>query len=76
VTGEHARVGEVEVDIAVAVDVGERRAASSVDHDRRMLVERRHPGHRHAVRHVWPGAFEKAHAARPKLGEEPHLALA
>jgi hypothetical protein len=39
VAAEHARVCEVEVEVGVAVHVGEARPAAAVDDDRRMLVE-------------------------------------
>ena len=76
VAREHARVREIEVEVGVAVDVREASTAAALDHDRRMLVERGHPGLRHAVRHVRRGALEQLHAARAQLGEACQLALA
>jgi hypothetical protein len=51
VAGKHARIGEVEIDEVVAIDVGESSAATGVDEHRRMSVELRHPRHRDTVRH-------------------------
>jgi hypothetical protein len=76
VAAEHARVGEVEVEVGVAIHVGEARPAAAVDDDRRMLVEAEHPGHRHPVRHDRPRLFDHSHPARPQLGEPVELALA
>ena len=45
ISGGRGKIGLVEVDIAVAVNVGERGAASRVDEDRFMMLESPHPCH-------------------------------
>ena len=50
----HAQVGHVEIQIAVAIHVGELGAAGMLDEGRTETVERNHPSHRHALWHVRP----------------------
>src|SRR5438094_6041850 len=62
--------------VGVPVDVSEGPAALALDDDRRVLVEDRHPRHRHAVRHARPRPLEPPRPAGPELGKAPKLALA
>lgn len=48
----HAQVGDVEVQIAVAIHIGELGAARVIDKGRAKTIQRNHPGHRHTLRHV------------------------
>jgi len=65
------QVGLVEVDVRVAVDVGEPATLALRDVDRPVVVEPGHPRHRHAVGHQRPCARgQRRGSARALL--EPH----
>ena len=61
VAAEHRHVGDVEVAVREAVDVGEPGARTRGDPQRHVVIRAAVPGHRHAVRHDVPGT-------RPQLG--------
>ena len=69
VAAEHRHVARVEIDVVVAVHVGERGAVATVHVDRQIVV-RGHPRHRCPVRHVRLGAGQELKRLRP-LGAEP-----
>ena len=69
VAAEHRHVARVEVDVVVAVDVGERRTVATVDVNRQIVVGG-HPRHRCPVRHVRGGAGQELDRPGP-LGAEP-----
>ena len=48
----HAQVADVEIQVVVAVDVGDGRPGTAIDVDRRGPIEARHPRHRYPVRQV------------------------
>ena len=59
VAAEHRHVGDVEVAVLVAVDVGEVGALALGDPQRQVVVAADHPGHRDAVGHDPPAALEE-----------------
>jgi len=52
VADRHAQVAEIEVQVAVRVDVGEGGTRAIRDVDRRCAVQPGHPGHRYAERQM------------------------
>jgi hypothetical protein len=57
------------------VDVAEPRATSLGDEQRRVIVRRDHPAHRHAVGHDGHATFPDLPASRPGATEGVDLAL-
>jgi hypothetical protein len=73
VPGHRARVAEREVDVAVAVDVLDRRSVRGRGVDRMTAGPLGHPGHRHAADQRPPRALEQLARARVLAGEAPAL---
>ena len=66
---EPAHVGQVQVGVGVPVDVRERGALAVAHHDRWMLVQVVHPGHRDAARHGAVRTFDRGHRSRVLVHE-------
>lgn len=69
VAAESAHVGEVEVQIGVAVDIGERRPFTLRYPRRRVVVKVIHPGHRDPSRHGSARPLPQLHRPRV-IGDE------
>lgn len=67
-----AEVGLVEVDVGGAVDVGEAAAVAVGDEQRQVVIEPRHPRHRHAVGHRAPSTLGQRGGA-PRAAVELEL---
>jgi len=70
VPAEGAHVGDVHVQIAVPVRIGEVRALALGHPDRGVLVEIVHPGHRDAARHRPTGPLKQRSRFGPR-GDKP-----
>ena len=67
---ERAReIDQVEVDVTMAVDIGEAGALPRIDENRIMALQPGHPGHGHARRHDAFGTREHGLGFRPALLE-------
>jgi hypothetical protein len=73
-TAEPAHVGDVHVEVAVAVDIGERGTLAALHHDRGVLIEVVHPDHRYAPWHRAARSLEQLHGTRA-LRDEPCILL-
>ena len=74
VAGHRAGVAEAQVDVLVAVDVGEAGAGRPRDEDRERARPLDHPVHRHAGRAATAGALVELLRARVQLAEALLLA--
>ena len=75
VAGHRARVAEAQVDVLVAVDVGEVSAGGGLHEDREAARPLDHPVHRHAGQERPRGPLEERQGARMICSELSFLAL-
>ncbi len=71
--GHRTGVAEAEVDVLVAVDIGEAGAVSLVEEERKGARPAGHPCHRHAAEQV--GARVGGHLRRPRVQLDEALLL-